>query len=867
ADRISRTILSHTIIMPLLHVQEERQHDEPDAPDDGHEDAEQQLTSEGETNPGFPREEAELVEGRLTAGAPPLAGQLLTWDTVRWPDDPINTVGAFDVDAMDDKGLRYIDCIATLLDLGSRRSWRAAQRASAESWRQWVRTKGQNSAGALHRWTTPPVQWQPQATAADPVARPSAGGRPSVSNIPNSAQIGALQTGVHGKAQVPLAGAAGNGSSAAAELSAALDDHELAIWGDELDEQAPWMQTPSDLELEEYRPTPVTPQQVLESGGRFRPKTGLGESDWHPRLWQRGGHPGAARVASVLNAAAGAGAARRAYDWTAKGRSSERAASVQALFCEAAVAQDLEYAVTYFYLVKCFEYVTQGSTEASTARWGSGIVAGSRFAHFCLKMVMLMELNGVVTAFPWADTCLFFDDLAVATKGLKEFAQYWHPLLLQALIDMFEATLDMVVSQGEQGKTVAMASTTPLHDEFTRRIRALGARMAKEKKHLGATGQRGDVAGRAGGPAAKIVRQAKVPSLHCGVQVMGVADTKLGELRQSVATSLQGNTKGRSTFLALLADDVDPGALANSAPILAWAQAWRETDSQPELTPELQAAWKRCVLRVGRVKSPWQLVRGPAGAFVATVRRLGWMTQAAHSITIGAEVLDSRVAPLRASQHYVKGANEQGLKDAWLVKWGDKLGLQSVFVEPARALLRRPLRGRLTQAHQTRVCTLRRGGTWPQLHLFQKGAAENDTCQACRGARGTDRHRTFERPAREGHRREVQGHHIMQRGANPRTGTEQLWGRGSANDPAVEFGLWGLPSMDAFLVHGESDGCVTGDVYTDGSLLYGSSAALRRGGWSFVQLAPDMKLRFACYGPQPGAHPAWGAMAAGDFPK
>ncbi|CAK0871083.1 unnamed protein product, partial [Prorocentrum cordatum] len=49
------------------------------------------------------------------------------------------------------------------------------------------------------------------------------------------------------------------------------------------------------------------------------------------------------------------------------------------------------------------------------------------------------------------------------------------------------------------------------------------------------------------------------------------------------------------------------------------------------------------------------------------------------------------------------------------------------------------------------------------------------------------------------------------------------------------------------------DGFVTGDVYTDGSLLYGSYAALRRGGWAFVQLTPDMQLRFACYGPQPGA--------------
>ena len=51
-------------------------------------------------------------------------------------------------------------------------------------------------------------------------------------------------------------------------------------------------------------------------------------------------------------------AQRRAYDWAAKGRSSERATWVQALFCEVTVAEGLEYAVTYFDLVKCFEHVT-----------------------------------------------------------------------------------------------------------------------------------------------------------------------------------------------------------------------------------------------------------------------------------------------------------------------------------------------------------------------------------------------------------------------------------------------------------------------------------------------------------------------------
>ncbi|CAK0876263.1 unnamed protein product, partial [Prorocentrum cordatum] len=66
-------------------------------------------------------------------------------------------------------------------------------------------------------------------------------------------------------------------------------------------------------------------------------------------------------------------------------------------------------------------------------------------------------------------------------------------------------------------------------------------------------------------------------------------------------------------------------------------------------------------------------------------------------------------------------------------------------------------------------------------------------------------------------------------------------------------GLWDLPSMGTFPAHGEFDGIVAGDVYADGSLLRGSCAALRRGGWSFAQLTPSVRLRFTCCGPQPGA--------------
>eukprot|EP00959_Pyramimonas_sp_CCMP1952_P172960 3614343-Pyramimonas_sp.AAC.1 len=85
--------------------------------------------------------------------------------------------------------------------------------------------------------------------------------------------------------------------------------------------------------------------------------------------------------------------------------------------------------------------------------WQCGVVAGSRYAPFCFKMVVILELDELVYEFPWADACLLFDDLAMATHGISEFVHHFHPQLVAAVVYMFEVKLDMAVSRGAEGKT------------------------------------------------------------------------------------------------------------------------------------------------------------------------------------------------------------------------------------------------------------------------------------------------------------------------------------------------------------------------------------------------------------------------------
>ncbi|CAK0889979.1 unnamed protein product, partial [Prorocentrum cordatum] len=251
------------------------------------------------------------------------------------------------------------------------------------------------------------------------------------------------------------------------------------------------------------------------------------------------------------------GANRKPCDWAARGRSSERAAWEQALFCESTVAEGIEYAVTYFDLVKCFEYVTHKEVWQAGTRSGfnavilkmvlriysiarrivldnacaegkgraRSVVAGSRLAYLCLEMVTFGELDGEVA---------------------------------QRLIDMFEG-LDMKVPEGAEGKTATVASATALQDGLAKRVRPMGVRMARHAGHLGV--------------ATAIIRLGRVPSAMYVVQVMGMASSTLVRLRQSVATSFRGNTMGKSTPLVLLAEDPDPGIRANVKPLVNWTMA------------------------------------------------------------------------------------------------------------------------------------------------------------------------------------------------------------------------------------------------------------------------------------------------------
>ncbi|CAK0867185.1 unnamed protein product [Prorocentrum cordatum] len=330
---------------------------------------------------------------------------------------------------------------------------------------------------------------------------------------------------------------------------------------------------------------------------------------------------------------------KRAHDWARRGRSSERAAWLQALYCESARAEGYEYAVAYFDLVKSFEWVTHGKVWEAARRWDFNPIVMRVVPRTYSMARRIVPDSSYTDGKAWqrgivagsrAGTCLFFDDLAMTTHGVREFVRPFHLLLIAAVIHMFEERLDVAVSRGSEGKAVTLASSTELSTSLNASSRRLGVQVAKREKHPGVTtaaGRRRRVTGiskralkfaarasrvaavrPAGGAAHNIVRHAKVPALLYGSSVVGMADSKLNELRTSVAMAMQGNTKGRSTPLTLLSDNVDPSNLINSGPIQAWATAWQEAALDEQLANRVSMASRTWAMKLALCRSPWLTV-------------------------------------------------------------------------------------------------------------------------------------------------------------------------------------------------------------------------------------------------------------------
>ncbi|CAK0890369.1 unnamed protein product, partial [Prorocentrum cordatum] len=446
---------------------------------------------------------------------------------------------------------------------------------STKSWRAWVESRSEKSAGALHKWTEPKAPWEPMAP-------------PKASEPPETAPAG--ETAKH----VALMG-----PQTAANI--ALQERE-STWQHKVDWAAPWFEP---LAANEPALPPILGHRALHSCRAFSPKTGLGESNVHPGLWAQGPAVGLAGLASTLNCI------ERGSDWPVaqqcvifwlqpkpKGGTRNLGLLPELARVWGKIRRP-EIQKWQNKNPRAYEWAANGRSAERTA-W----MQGSMFGPLCLPLVLIGAIGDLCVANPRADMCLYFDDLAASTRGDAAAVAAIHAKLTDEIAFVFEQVLQLQVSRGKDGKTVVAASHGSVERQLGRQSKQMGIQVVREAAHLGVTqsaARRRRVGAQskrimkakvrswkiqrvkaAGGAADKVVKLGIVPSELYGTRVQGAPDTLIAKLRQPVAAAFPTLQQGQ---------DADPAVLANAGPIVAWASAWQEA-TDVATRDLLVAAWR-----------------------------------------------------------------------------------------------------------------------------------------------------------------------------------------------------------------------------------------------------------------------------------
>ncbi len=326
---------------------------------------------------------------------------------------------------------------------------------------------------------------------------------------------------------------------------------------------------------------------------------------------------------------------------------------------------------------------------------------------------------------------------------------------------------------------------------------------------------------------------------------------------------------GTSRTLKLLLAG-DPAIEANAGIVHFWAGAvWRacgpiarrrRTDPTPNL---LDAAVRKAERGLADAGYLWENVKGPAGAFIMTTKRLGWRVLSGFRLEDErGEVIDMGVTDPRG----VRTAAERATRSAAAARAATKEGLSSagdgVWIAPVQRVLSSKRVPPAAKAALRRAFT---GGYWTGARRMAAGIAEFCICPLCGGLFDDLFHRIWEctgiADQRAAHTTDE-----MRDAAAAAPRDHPLWTRGVRVNPR---GTVPPPRRDHderwFFAPGvPEDRFFDGDVYTDGSAYNPQCPDIRKAGWAVVQLDADGGVLKAVYGHLPAAMSVDQTVAAGE---
>ena len=183
-------------------------------------------------------------------------------------------------------------------------------------------------------------------------------------------------------------------------------------------------------------------------------------------------------------------------------------------------------------------------------------------------------------------------------------------------------------------------------------------------------------------------------------------------------------------------------------------------------------AWSAAVRAVDNVKHAWQAVKGPAGAVLATMKRIGWSPVRGKYVASFVEwktpfgVIDIRKVCPTAVGDLVDRSTEAAL---WRAEASRNSKLDHLAnganIQPILKLLQGPDSaewGAVEKGQLRSLCAL---GQWPQERLYRAGLVDNDRCVVC-GEKGTLFHRLWECRQCESYREQYASGNTLERWSN-----------------------------------------------------------------------------------------------------
>jgi len=534
-----------------------------------------------------------------------------------------------------------------------------------------------------------------------------------------------------------------------------------------------------------------------------------------------------------------------------------------------------------------------------------GITAGAGHAVVELRLLLGDLWDDVYKIYRSVDLTVFVDDSTLEARGTRRFIIWLMPRVLRLVVDGLTALrmelgapkCFILASSRAFGKELAIACRDVLDITATPRARSLGvglaggtatathvlrSRLADFRLRLGAFAAARQLAV----DTAKLLRTGGIAGFTYGQASVGVPPSLLQAQRVAAAKALGDRTMGGDLDLSLAIADgarggmADPAFQAHLQPICAWARAvWHSWLPRGDLLD--MAEWAK--RRIMRADQQWRVVCGPATATVATLGRLGWHLQDGVTVVTdrGVQLNLTRDSPARVAE-VVKLAV---IEWRWSRLASREPSLASPVGGPSFGPCWRPIVRLLDPAVKVKGWSAQHRGAlrsavtnrqWPQQRKYRAGLVADPACRLClalaagssahaEAPAGTAIHRSVFCPCHRDSRGRLAPGDVTACSIDPARAEGRTTWLTRALQPSLAFKI-PPPAPEASFrwIVQPADGLLSAKwrVYTDGSLLDGPQAELRRPGWAFVALDDDGAVRAVARGvPPPWISTIFGAEA------